>query len=109
MVERNGSGASSVKNIYTIRQTLSGHTAPVTACKSHHSAGGICITMRAVAGPEISPPNCLPTRYLYRFRPQNGGIYRETMDIVKAPSQASRAFLFVRRFLPREEPRDKLV
>ena len=31
MVEHNGPGASSLKNIYTIRQTLSGHTASVTA------------------------------------------------------------------------------
>src|SRR5712692_5740386 len=32
-----------------------------SGCKSHHSAGGICITLWAVAGPEISPSGCLPT------------------------------------------------
>jgi hypothetical protein len=49
--------------------------------RESHSAGGICITMRAVADPEISPPGCLPIRSLCGFRPQNLGMYTSTRSV----------------------------
>src|SRR5215472_2316327 len=58
--------------VYSPRDYLSG---TIPNYYMSHSAGGICITMRAVAGPEISPPDCLPIRYLCRFRPQNLRVY----------------------------------